>query len=145
MSKKFNFCLVISKDRHILSIRKINHQNLCDLPDIVIPYCQNTVRETLELKSFYKNEEDIVLIGIACNEKKYKWNAAVRTYGLEWLFADQFSEEEIVVTLSRQLSWSHILTLLPFKNHEAKFYYAIYSSNTGNRSQTSAKENRYWM
>jgi predicted nuclease of restriction endonuclease-like (RecB) superfamily len=38
-------------------------------------------------------------------------------------FAEQFIEEEIVVTLSRQLSWSHILVLLPLKNAEAKIFY----------------------
>ena|ERR1700734_3411358 len=39
-------------------------------------------------------------------------------------FAEQFSDQEIVVTLSRQLSWSHILILLPIKNTEAKLFYA---------------------
>lgn len=39
-------------------------------------------------------------------------------------FADQFNDEEIVVTLSRQLSWSHFLVLLPIKNAEAKLFYA---------------------
>lgn len=39
-------------------------------------------------------------------------------------FAVQFDKEEIVVTLSRQLSWSHILILLPLKNAEAKLFYA---------------------
>ncbi len=39
-------------------------------------------------------------------------------------FAEQFSDEQIVVTLSRQLSWSHILVLLPLKNAEAKLFYA---------------------
>lgn len=39
-------------------------------------------------------------------------------------FAEQFSDEQIVVTLSRQLSWSHILILLPLKNNEAKLFYA---------------------
>lgn len=39
-------------------------------------------------------------------------------------FAEQFSNEQIVVTLSRQLSWSHILILLPLKNNEAKLFYA---------------------
>jgi predicted nuclease of restriction endonuclease-like (RecB) superfamily len=39
-------------------------------------------------------------------------------------FAEQFSDEQIVVTLSRQLSWSHILVLLPLKNTEAKLFYA---------------------
>ncbi len=39
-------------------------------------------------------------------------------------FAEQFSSEEIVVTLLRQLSWSHILILLPLKNTDAKLFYA---------------------
>ncbi|WP_093558386.1 PDDEXK nuclease domain-containing protein [Pseudoduganella namucuonensis] len=39
-------------------------------------------------------------------------------------FAQGFAESEIVVTLSRQLSWSHIVALLPLKVHEARRYYA---------------------
>jgi predicted nuclease of restriction endonuclease-like (RecB) superfamily len=39
-------------------------------------------------------------------------------------FAEQFQDKEIVVTLSRQLSWSHFLVLLPLKNKEAKLFYA---------------------
>jgi len=39
-------------------------------------------------------------------------------------FAEQFSDNQIVVTLSRQLSWSHILILLPLKDNEAKIFYA---------------------
>ncbi|MCL1994741.1 MAG: DUF1016 N-terminal domain-containing protein [Defluviitaleaceae bacterium] len=39
-------------------------------------------------------------------------------------FAEQFLDEEIVVTLSRQLSWSHFLALIPLKSEEAKMYYA---------------------
>ncbi len=39
-------------------------------------------------------------------------------------FAEQFTEQDIVVTLSRQLSWSHILAVLPLKNNEAKLFYA---------------------
>jgi len=39
-------------------------------------------------------------------------------------FAEQFKDEQIVVTVSRQLSWSHILILLPIKNVEAKVFYA---------------------
>lgn len=45
-------------------------------------------------------------------------------------FSEQFTDVEIVVTLSRQLSWSHFLVLLPIKNQEAKTFYA----------ETSAKE-----
>jgi len=39
-------------------------------------------------------------------------------------FSEQFTDLEIVVTLSRQLSWSHFLVLIPLKNTEAKQYYA---------------------
>lgn len=39
-------------------------------------------------------------------------------------FAGQFTDKEIVVTLSRQLSWSHFLAILPIKNQEAKLFYA---------------------
>jgi len=39
-------------------------------------------------------------------------------------FAKQFIDLEIIVTLSRQLSWSHFLVLLPLKSNEAKIYYA---------------------
>lgn len=39
-------------------------------------------------------------------------------------FAEQFSNEQIVATLSRQLSWSHFVELLPLKKHEAKQFYA---------------------
>jgi predicted nuclease of restriction endonuclease-like (RecB) superfamily len=39
-------------------------------------------------------------------------------------FASQFDDEQIVVTLSRQLSWSHFLVLLPLKTTEEKLYYA---------------------
>lgn len=39
-------------------------------------------------------------------------------------FAEQFPDFEIVVPLARQLSWSHILILLPLKNREAQLYYA---------------------
>jgi hypothetical protein len=38
-------------------------------------------------------------------------------------FAKEFSDKQIVVTLSQQLLWSHILALLPIKAIDAKFYY----------------------
>lgn len=43
-------------------------------------------------------------------------------------FAEQFQDIEIVVTLSRQLSWSHFLVLLPIKNRKAKIFYAEMSA-----------------
>jgi predicted nuclease of restriction endonuclease-like (RecB) superfamily len=39
-------------------------------------------------------------------------------------FAEQFGEEQIVVTLSRQLSWSHFLVLIPLKDPQSKLFYA---------------------
>jgi predicted nuclease of restriction endonuclease-like (RecB) superfamily len=39
-------------------------------------------------------------------------------------FADQFADFEIVVPLARQLSWSHIIILLPLKSEAAKMFYA---------------------
>jgi len=39
-------------------------------------------------------------------------------------FADAFPQLEIVVTLSRQLSWSHFVVLLPLKKEEQRNYYA---------------------
>jgi hypothetical protein len=39
-------------------------------------------------------------------------------------FATTFPDEQIVVSLSRQLSWSHFVTLLPLKNPLQREYYA---------------------
>ena len=39
-------------------------------------------------------------------------------------FVECFSKEEIVVTLSRQLSWSHFIELIPVKNALARDFYA---------------------
>jgi predicted nuclease of restriction endonuclease-like (RecB) superfamily len=39
-------------------------------------------------------------------------------------FTDQFLDFEIVVTLSRQLSWSHFLILIPLKEIQARIYYS---------------------
>jgi predicted nuclease of restriction endonuclease-like (RecB) superfamily len=38
-------------------------------------------------------------------------------------FAEQFEDDNFVVTLSRQLTWSHILVILPLKNSTARNYY----------------------
>jgi len=39
-------------------------------------------------------------------------------------FAECFPDEEIVVTLSRQLSWSHFVSILPVKDSLAREFYA---------------------
>ena len=43
-------------------------------------------------------------------------------------FAEKFTELEIVVPLARQLSWSHILKLIPLKNQDSINYYATKAS-----------------
>lgn len=55
---------------------------------------------------------------------QYGSNFELRNLRRMMQFADQFSDYEIVVTLSRQLSWSHFVELLPLKNKEAKLFYA---------------------
>jgi hypothetical protein len=40
------------------------------------------------------------------------------------LFAERFSDVEILPTLSAKLSWSHIIELLPLKSKEAQLFYA---------------------
>ena len=57
-------------------------------------------------------------------ESKYGRNFEVKNLRRMLQFADQFGEKEIVVTLSRHLSWSHFLLLLPLKNEDAKMFYA---------------------
>ena len=42
-------------------------------------------------------------------------------------FAECFPDKKIVVPLARQLSWSHIIILLPLKTTEEKLFYAQHS------------------
>jgi hypothetical protein len=39
-------------------------------------------------------------------------------------FAEEFSEERVVATLSQQLGWSHFISLLPLKKHLQRDFYA---------------------
>lgn len=57
-------------------------------------------------------------------ESKYGRNFEEKNLRRMMQFADQFTEKEIVVTLSRQLSWSHFLAIIPIKNLDAKLFYA---------------------
>jgi hypothetical protein len=56
-------------------------------------------------------------------ELKYGRNFAEKNLRRMMQFSIEFPDFEIVVTLSRQLSWSHFLVLLPIKNRQAKQYY----------------------
>ncbi|MDO8966042.1 YhcG family protein [Algoriphagus sp.] len=44
-------------------------------------------------------------------------------------FAEEFPDFQIVVTLSRQLSWSHFLVIIPLKETQARIYYTQLASN----------------
>jgi predicted nuclease of restriction endonuclease-like (RecB) superfamily len=57
-------------------------------------------------------------------ENKYGRNFTEKNVRRMIQFAEQFSDNTIVVTLSRQLSWSHFLVLIPLKTQEAKLFYA---------------------
>jgi predicted nuclease of restriction endonuclease-like (RecB) superfamily len=62
-------------------------------------------------------------------ENKYGRNFTEKNVRRMLRFAEQFTDMQIVVTLSRQLSWSHFIELLPIKNPEAKLFYAHQVSN----------------
>jgi predicted nuclease of restriction endonuclease-like (RecB) superfamily len=56
--------------------------------------------------------------------QRYGRNFEIKNLRRMMQFAEQFTDPEIVVTLSRQLTWSHFLALLPLKSAQAKIYYA---------------------
>lgn len=56
-------------------------------------------------------------------EKQYGRNFEEKNLRRMMQFAEQFEDKQIVVTVSRQLTWSHILALLPLKTVEAKLFY----------------------
>ena len=56
--------------------------------------------------------------------EKYGRSFEARNLRRMMQFAEQFADAEIVVPLARQLTWSHVLILLPLKNMDAKLYYA---------------------
>lgn len=64
-------------------------------------------------------------------ENRYGRNFTEKNVRRMMQFAEQFTDEQIVVTVSRQLSWSHILNILPIKSFEAKIFYAKIVSEQG--------------
>ena len=56
-------------------------------------------------------------------------------------FAEQYSDLEKVVTLSRVLSWSHFLTLIPIKDVEARDFYGKVSITVHNTSTSCGWSN----
>jgi predicted nuclease of restriction endonuclease-like (RecB) superfamily len=57
-------------------------------------------------------------------KNSYGKNFELRNLRRMMQFADEFTELQIVVPLSRQLSWSHFVELLPLKTQEARMFYA---------------------
>jgi predicted nuclease of restriction endonuclease-like (RecB) superfamily len=57
-------------------------------------------------------------------QNKYGKNFEEKNLRRMLQFAVQFPDEQIVVPLARQLSWSHFLILLPLKNPDARLFYA---------------------
>ena len=62
-------------------------------------------------------------------ESKYGRNFTEKNVRRMIQFAEQFADNSIVVTLSRQLSWSHFLVLIPLKTMDAKLFYAQESAS----------------
>ncbi|WP_211172558.1 DUF1016 N-terminal domain-containing protein [Chitinophaga sp. Ak27] len=54
----------------------------------------------------------------------YGRNFEIRNLRRMLQFAEQFTDLETIQPLSRQLSWSHFVELLPLKHQEARLFYA---------------------
>lgn len=78
--------------------------------------------------------------------EKYGNNFELRNLRRMRQFAEQFTDIEIVSTLSTQLSWSHFVELLPIKKAEAKLFYAQKSAegNWGVRELRNQKEKKLY-
>jgi predicted nuclease of restriction endonuclease-like (RecB) superfamily len=63
--------------------------------------------------------------------EKYGRNFELRNLRRMMQFADQFPDKKIVSTLSTQLTWSHVIELLPLDTIEAKLYYAEGAATQG--------------
>jgi len=62
-------------------------------------------------------------------DNAYGRNFAEKNVRRMMQFADVFPDMQIVVTLSRQLTWSHFLVLIPLKSAEAKQFYGQLAIN----------------
>ncbi len=62
-------------------------------------------------------------------ENKYGRNFTEKNLRRMMQFAEVFPDFEIVVTLSRQLNWSHFLVLIPLKSQASRLFYAALITN----------------
>ncbi|KGO93642.1 PDDEXK nuclease domain-containing protein [Flavobacterium subsaxonicum] len=60
---------------------------------------------------------------------QYGRNFELRNLRRMLQFAEKFPDEQVLMTLSRHLSWSHFVELLPLKTQEAQWYYAQVAAN----------------
>jgi predicted nuclease of restriction endonuclease-like (RecB) superfamily len=82
----------------------------------------------LEKKRAEYGKQIVVLLSRELIEK-YGRNFEEKNLRRMLQFAEQFSDFEIVVSLSRHLSWSHVLAILPLKNIESKLFYLNQTSS----------------
>ncbi len=77
-------------------------------------------------------------------KEKYGSNFELRNIRRMRQFAEQFQEVEIVLTVTTQLSWSHIVELLPLKTIQAKLFYTnkIAEENWGVRELRKQKDTK---
>lgn len=79
--------------------------------------------EILQNKRAEYGGEIVVTLSRQLSEK-YGRNFEEKNFRRMLQFAEQFQDDQIVATLSRQLSWSHFLALLPLKSQESRLFYA---------------------
>ena len=87
-------------------------------------YIGNRINESiLQNKRADYGKQIVVTLSRQLTEK-YGRNFEEKNLRRMLQFAEQFTDKKIVVTLSRHLSWSHFLVLIPLKKSKAKLFYA---------------------
>jgi predicted nuclease of restriction endonuclease-like (RecB) superfamily len=89
----------------------------------------NRINQNILLNKRAEYGKQIVPTVSAQLEKKYGRNFTEKNVRRMIRFADQFTDFQVVVSLSRELSWSHFVELLPLKTIESKLFYAQNASN----------------
>ena len=64
-------------------------------------------------------------------EKRYGSSFTLPNVRRMMRFSQRITDKQIVTTLSSQLSWSHVIELLPLKNVQAQLFYAEDVANRG--------------
>ncbi len=110
--------LLIDQSKHQI-LRKVNS-------DMTILYWQIGCRineEVLKSERAEYGEQIIKSLAVTLSAqygKGFTWTALMRIIQ----FSQYFSDPQIVATVSQQLSWSHIVELLPIEDSRAREFYA---------------------